>query len=83
MKGKTNLYISIGMFIFGIVEWFENKPDEFILYSALGLAFFVTWVSMQDKYAGEMKKLLVVISWILIAFSLFWFLYLVRTDSWR
>ena len=83
MSKNSNLYIGIGLVIFGIVELFENEFDEFILYSVLGTAFMITWYSMKEGLPPKRKKVLGTISWIMIGLSLFWFLYLVRTDSYR
>ncbi len=80
---KTNLYIGLGFILFGVVMLFEQKVDESILYFTLGGAFSVTWVSFKEFEDPLVKKVLTVFSWLLIAFALFWFLYLVRTDAWR
>lgn len=83
MSKKTNLYIGIAFLVYGIFEIVENRPDESVLYLMIGSAFGITWFSYRENLSPTVKKVMVIGSWILIGASLIWFLYLVRTDSWR
>ena len=83
MGKKTNLFVGIGLIIYSIVEYTDQRMDEFILYAVLGVAFMITWFSARPGLDAQTKKILVILSWVLIILSAFWFFYLVRTDMFR
>lgn len=68
------------MLAFSGYQLFVQDYWEAALYTSAGLAFIVMGLISNDVLPGY-KKILNVISWILIIVAVFLFLFLVRTDG--
>ncbi len=80
---KSSIYIGLGFFVFGIYELSRGRVEEMIMYSLVGLAFVFTWWSTRPGLEPKNKRMLTIISWVLILAAGFTFLFLVRTDIGR
>lgn len=65
---------------FSLYQWSIGEPWEFALYMTAGLAFLSVAAIASKKFETQ-KKLLSVVSWILILGAVFLFFFLVRTDG--
>lgn len=73
-------YIIGALFIgFAIYQIYRNEPWEFAMYSVAGAAFITIGLVKDNKFEQH-KKLLNIISWILIITAGFLLMFLIRTD---
>lgn len=78
MTSKTRQYLFGLIFIgFSVYQLVVGDLLEFSLYAAAGLAFIFNTLTFEAKLAGY-KKILVVITWILIGVTGILFLYLLQ-----
>ena len=78
MKPQTRQYLFGLIFIaVGIYQLVIRDYIEMALYSLVGLAFIVNTLSMEPKLL-QYKKLLAIISWVLIISTGLLFLYVIQ-----
>ena len=81
MKGSSIQYLVGGLMVaFSLYQIYIADFWEASLYISAGLAFIVMGLLKNEVFPGH-KKILNVISWLLILLAVFLFLFLVRTDG--
>ncbi|MTI21257.1 hypothetical protein E1176_09515 [Fulvivirga sp. RKSG066] len=81
MKGSFIQYL-VGsiMVAFSLYQVYIRDFWEFALYAVAGSAF-ITMGLIKDKTFPNNERLMTILSWVLIAGTLFLFFFLVRTDG--
>ena len=78
MKSSVRQYLFASIFIaLGIYYGIKKDFLEFFLYTIAGLAFFVNVLTLEPKFAAY-KKILVIITWVLIVSACIVFLYVLQ-----
>lgn len=81
MKGSLIQYlVGVVMLAFSLYQIYIKDFWEFALYATAGSAF-VCMGLVKDKVFVRHDKLMTILSWLLIAATVFLFFFLVRTDS--
>lgn len=82
-KRLTHEYgFTIAFFALAIYQLLKPNYMEMALYLVAGTAFLLMGL-IKNGYFAKYKKLVDIISWILIVATVFYFLFMLRMDSYR
>jgi len=80
MKDKVYFLAGTLFFFLGLYKIFIYDYWEATMYMALGIGFSITGILKNDLFLSS-KRLLEVVSWVMIFIAIFIFLFLLRTDN--